>query len=1419
MSLEKSIVPNTVSPLYVDYINNGGFTEFERDFTTYIEKKGLGTLLNGKETCPTVPELTIENQALYYTIFNSQTNWVRRDNQLLGEIKFALGNDYNRIAIMDESETDQSACAAWKKVKAEYDKKDNGFLLTSLLLEFPGLKLEKDVTAFSNRIIRMSKQIETMGVKLPDMLLTAVFLNGLPRQYQEFSLDYKRKSALPVLSTIIGQFGNFEKELIRTNQLKPEIGKAFSAKTHGKHEKYCSVHKSDSHNEDQCYTLHPELKGKKRNDSKQDDKKTYKALEAKIEKLMEMQEKWSERANIARPQSSDEITLNHYTDFGSWPRANVAKAMVVKEQMNEVRLYVDSGASKHMVNDLQLLCDYQELKDPIGITVGNNETIPAIGYGKLQLYSGGRKITVGSVLYVPKISDNLLSVDGFLEQGLHAEFTKNNLDGKCLNLLNKENEVVLKGKAIHGMFQLVDTNVQREQSLVAQLTKDSEELGFRRHQQLGHMSGTYMDKAVGEIGGLDKPKISFSANSLIKNCDICNRGKAKQLKFEVSNPDHHPQKLGDILYSDLAGPFPAKTRQGYLYYILFLDGKSRYLTTYLLSNKSQAFAVYKEYTAWYFRQTGTNHKVFRTDNGGEFTSVEFERYLSEMGTKHETSIARTPQQGGNWERWNYTIGDKLRCLLIESGLPASFWGELVLTCTYLINRSPTAFLNGKTPYEELFGHKPQIDNLKVIGCTAYALNTDPKRKKLDERGLRCVLIGYLTHQKGWRLYHPDTKSFIHSRSVVFNEEEICYPKWTDIPDEVPAGILTTDKNAAQPIDFHCPSPPDCIIPIEEENYWTALDVPSAKEDEDADLYHDANIHPDVHVNSRLLNELTQTQGFNLHGPPAETKRVPVQRALMVQEDWPQNWHFVRALNARIQEIMVPKSQHEAHTSLERNHWLDAEAEEKRSLIENNVFGNWITLPPGKKAINTMFVYDVKRTTDGGIDRYKARLVAKGTAQKFGIDFNETFAPTAKLCSARIVLVHALQSSRHIRQLDVKTAFLYSDLEEELYVKLPAGFDGDQGNGLVKRCQKSLYGLKQSPRNWNKLLDTILKENGFKRSSADHSVYVKDYTCGETVILVVYVDDILISSRKDLYADEVSKLLKEKFKIKEIQSNRFVGIEYNYNRGALEIHQRAYIDEILEKFAEFVPDRLSPSPLSDSEKLSTEDCPRNSNDINSMKDKPYSSLLGSLMFLMLGSRPDLAHSMSVLARFMDSPGVKHWNGLRRVLGYVKKTRDLSLVYTKQGEPVFAYSDSDFAACTDTRRSISGYCFIWQNAAISWKSQKQSTVATSSCHAEYIALFEAAREAIWIQAFMKSIGILTTTTQILEDNNGALLSANNPVFHSRMKHIDVKYHALREWVENGIVKVIRCGTEKMVADSLTKAVPVPKSRFCASGFGLQ
>ncbi len=430
-------------------------------------------------------------------------------------------------------------------------------------------------------------------------------------------------------------------------------------------------------------------------------------------------------------------------------------------------------------------------------------------------------------------------------------------------------------------------------------------------------------------------------------------------------------------------------------------------------------------------------------------------------------------------------------------------------------------------------------------------------------------------------------------------------------------------------------------------------------------------------------------------------------------------------------------------------------------------------PQDRKTIGCRWVFKVKHKADGSVERFKARLVVKGYAQQYGIDYNDTFSPVARYSSIRCVIAIATQEDMELHQMDVDTAFLNGDIEEDIYMDQPTDYVESSGSNMVCKLQRSLYGLKQAPRVWNNVIDKFLKQSGYVQSQADVCIYVKDKG-GEKTIIALYVDDLLIACSNDDSLQQVKKELANRFNMKDLGPAKFIlGLEITRDRRnkTTYLSQEKYITDILNRF-NMKDAKPMDTPQAVGEVLSKDDPTTKSED---MKAVPYRNAVGSIMYAMIGTRPDIAVATSTVSRFLSEPGLTHWKAVKRILRYLKGTKDLSIVYTgslNKSITLEGYCDADWGGDKTNRHSITGFIFQICGGAVSWNSKKQPTIALSSTEAEYMNATQAAKETVWLRQLLKDMEYEQKAFTILhKDNQGCILLLKNPVYHARTKHIDI------------------------------------------------
>jgi hypothetical protein len=862
----------------------------------------------------------------------------------------------------------------------------------------------------------------------------------------------------------------------------------------------------------------------------------------------------------------------------------------------------------------------------------------------------------------------------------------------------------------------------------------------------------------------------------------------------------------------------------------FIDDASSHRAALRLKRKSDTFEGFKTYKSCAENQLDAKIKELQDDKGGEFMSNAFLKFTDECGIHRRHTTRNRPQQNGVAERANRTMGEDISTMLFEAQLPPSLWGEALNAQIHTWNLLPTSTLKGMTPHEAWFKRKPDVSHLRVWGCLAYVFIQKDKRKSLQPHMEKCVFMGYPSGYKGWLFYNPNTQKYIISERAEFDERifpGLAKYKATSPVDLTPPTSLplSTGTTSTSVLDLGGDS--------DEDDHTTATLPPVLPPVPELAPLAPPVDHPPPQLPA-ILPAIPPVPHIQ-QAPPRRTQRVSrppgewwkVKHLAEPEAEPPVIWSDDEEEDAGNDEHANSATDPEPRTFKQAMHghqsdrWREAATLEYNTLIEN---GTWeiVDLPYGEKAIGSGWVFKVKHNVDGSIERFKARLVAKGYSQRPGLDYNESFAPTFRPATLRIIMALAAVEDLELRSMDITSAFTNGDLDEEIYMKQPEGFHVGSPN-QVCRLRKSLYGLKQSARQWNKKLHSVLTELGFKRIESDRSVYI--YSNGEVRIIVpIYIDDITLASKSSTAIDKYVQLLSEHFKCRDLGPTRFllgVAVERDRPTRMIKLHQHQFILELLEKFG-MSDCKPVLTPLPPKLVLSHSMAPSTQEEQDLMSQIPYLSAVGSLQYLAMMTRPDIAHSVAYLARFNANPGLEHWKALKHLFRYVKGTIDHKLTY--QGdlatkELFITYSDASHGDCVDTGRSTAGYVTMIAGGAVGWYSKLQTIVALSSTEAEYMAAVEAGKEIAWMRNILSEFGYGVQEPSTLKmDNQSAITVSKNPEHHGRMKHLDLRLYWLRDKVEHGMLNPDFIPTGEMIADCLTKCVPAPKVRFCREQMGV-
>lgn len=1179
---------------------------------------------------------------------------------------------------------------------------------------------------------------------------------------------------------------------------------------------------------------------------------------------------------------------------------------------------LDSGATSHFVNDLELLTNVKDIA-PVRVSVANNQEVFARKSGtytiKVARADGSHgHIKLKNALYVPGFSVNLLSASKLVEAGIRVTLD----EPDALLTDKKTGEVLLKIPKRGMLFVHTREKVAmhtpradgRQSSYATVVTNGVAAKQSMWHQRLGHMGQGAMKmlfESQAADGLADLQKIRDDGCQ----CEACVLGKSHRKPFGRTS-SNQPTAIQECVVADIMGPINVKdeagrdmlTRSRYL--LTLIDVYSRRMWGYALENKSDAAAVIIDWHKAIVVESGKPLKEFHTDGGGEFMSSVLQRYWADVGTLATWTTRGTPQHNAIAERAYRTLCNSARAMLLHARLPAKFWIYAMMHAIWLRNRClTTATHDQKTPYEIWTGKRADLKHARVFGCKAYVnlMKDQLIGRKFEARAKMGIYVGYDYARLAHKVYIPDRKSVIFSRDVTFFENEFSGDVHSRDPKEefvLPCDVLgegelddeeedegdnprraaadahkpdytkhdaeeRKERGRGPHVDSDSEGPSDDDLGDEADNseHEPVVKVEDEEEEEKVEQMKPKARHmPPALANwqqQRTMEnkEKKATEASTIHKPVATTRRTtekhvvakapqghmperpkrdpkPFSRYGLVDSRDLEKKPRRETANAAMEYALAalnddPKSYEDAMSRPDADLWMAAMQEELTALAAN---GTWeltdVTLLPQTQRVNIVgskWVFTKKLKSDGSVERYKARMVAKGYDQRKGIDFNETFAPTLRSDTLNMMLALATILDYEIEHIDVSNAFLNGTLKETVLMQQPPGFENGGGN-MVCRLIKSLYGTKQAGNEWNgELNEFVTTKMGFTRCGSDSCLYVKMSKTGVPILAGVFVDDVIpvyVLQDKEEWMTLKAMFMK-KYKCRDLGEATWVTglkIERNRKERTMKISQPLFIAKMLEEFG--MRDCHATHTPAEQYTLSNADNASTIEEENEGDRGKYMAMVGSLLWVTK-TRPDIAHAVGVLTRFMQNPGPAHMTAAKRVMRYLKGTNNMGLNYsgydsegriTKEVQ-VSAYADASWAGDLDDRKSTTGFYVKINDCVISYASKKQKTQALSSAEAEYIAISATLQEIIWINQLLEEIKMTKTqtstlhfkktgTAQVLTDSQSAIAIAEADRFHARTKHIELRHHFVRDAIKNKTIKLEWVPTGEQVADVLTKSL---------------
>ena len=1074
---------------------------------------------------------------------------------------------------------------------------------------------EESMTDYVIRAETAAASLKTAGKEIDDTLLVAMVLKGLPSDYKTFATVISQKDTEV-------SFPDFKIQLKSYEETQNSLQSDTSDDVMKVKNKIIKCYKCNKpgHFKSQCKS---KISNNKRwcshcKSSTHDTNYCRKINSAQI------------TTDGSKPTVNDEHTFAfRVTDTPQNSIDFIAESFLV-----------DCGASIHIVSDsskfLRFDKNFDHKNHVIQLADGSQQSGIVIGKGDASVQFNDKNgathnVRLTNCLCIPSYKQNIFSVAAATASGASVQFSP---DSPELTI----GDTVFNIKNHGNLYYLIIVMNNK-------VVKHSAE---RWHNILGHCNMNDILKLEGVVDGMQiVNKTKFS-----NYCDTCSTGKMTQ--FRNRTPDERAKAILELMHCDVAGPIEPVARDGFRYALSFIDDFSGLNMTYLLKAKSDTFTATQKFIA----DCAPFGKIkrLRCDNGGEFTSNEFKNFLIKKEIKQEFSSPHSAHQNGTAERSWRTIFDMARCLLINSEVPKSLWTYAVKCAVYIRNRCFN-LRTGKTPFEVFTGKKPNLSNMHVFGskCHAYI----QIKKKLDPRSEKGTFIGYGTQSPAYLTYFSQQTEVRRVRLVKFSDD---------------VGDLHQNHTSINDERDICYQSPQQDLPTQTAREPNLTQISDGQPLQSGEI--DQAATPDTSDGAR-----NQQQVLNKSRYPNRTHKQPKYLDDYITGDDMSSTDISNVTNFSVDYIYrvsnIPKNYQDAIHSNEASKWLVAMNDEITSLKDNDTF-ELVPSAPDMKVLGGRWVYAVKYGPDNS-EHFKARYVAKGYDQVKDIDYQETFSPTARLASIRMLLQHAVQDDLIVHQLDVKTAYLNADIDRNVYIDQPEGYVITDFNNqpLICKLKKSLYGLKQSGRLWNNMLHKFLLSIDFKQSSAGTCVYTK-FNNGNKIIIIIWVDDIVVAASNIDVLNEIKTALCDKFKMKDLnQLSWFLGMEFKLENSCATMNQHKYLDKLLEKFnlkdchSKIIPCDMSINSIIAND--SQQPC----------DDKLYREIVGSLIYLMTGTRPDLSFVVTKLSQHMSKPTETLLGLAKGVLRYVKCTKEYDLKFCKCKVPLqlIGHCDSDWGASDD------------------------------------------------------------------------------------------------------------------------------------------
>ena len=1361
--------------------------QWSRKFLAIAHRRGFKEYLDGTKTITST----------------SSADEIQKNTQAYNEMLLAMSDDVS-FGLVDESTTtlcpDGDAKLAWTKLQSKFESQTSASRV-KLMNQFTNNKLRKlsqDPDVWISELELLRTRLQKMGSNIDESYVMIHIMNNLPSAYDNLidSLEDKLGASTDALTLeslreklsekyekikmrkrfkteesdsdddekalfaggkfkgrchYCGKFGHkaseCRKKKMDNGQETQNRGKRFTGK--------CNFCGKIGHREKDCWKKH----GKPGEKANNEDDNANNAVESE-----HIEEEEEETALLGlEAKTSQEKVEKQTSDYGlmmldvpqdPYDGLDVALGATGRKTETDEELWLgDTGASCHMTYSTQGMRNLKPMTS--SVIFGNGHKLQCTHIGEkhgLVVQNDGTKarIKMKNVKVVPDLFCNLFSISAALKEGCRLEGNATELTVSIGNRKYRFDNKIKSGKGF--VFGIrINSDGKSTSSVPVQTSHHIQII----HERLGHPGENITRSTAKNLG--------MKLHGTLKHCDGCVLGKMRQKNI----PKHKiPQAkaVGQRFFLDISS-IKYKSSGGAKYLALFMDDHSGFLNGVYLKRKSDLEEKGTEILHKIENDYNVKIERIRCDNAGENISFEKECARNKMKIKFEYTAAATPQQNGRIERKFATLYGRVRAMFISAGIEGRLrkllWAEAMNTAIDLDNIMTQS--DGKSAYQKFtrkMEHPRYAQKLRKFGEIGVIMNKRGHRSKMTNRGKKAMMVGY-HRQSGaevYRMYNFETEKITQTRDV----------RWTNEMYKQYQQKITNNDDS---------------------------DDESKSDNEDRLKSDD-----DVYSNKKVSAETSSKVERALR--KLDTFYNPTLGNFAMEDDF----CFVGGTDDNYENPETFAEAYHHPDEDEREKWREAINKEFSDMIKRKVWRhtNKNKVPKDRRIIGNKWVFKRKRN---GV--YRARLVGLGYAQIPGVDHKDNFSPVISEVAFRCVLALALVHGWTMEIVDVVTAFLYGELDETIYMTIPEGLDRHTDQVFKEDdcviLDKSIYGLVQAARQFHKkLLHVMTKEMNFEKCKADECLLYRKNEKG-TVIVCVYIDDTLCVGDTEA-VDAFKKELREHFDTKEEgQMTEYVGCKVRREQtNELIMYQDDLLMKIDKHFGKKIIDiRKSEIPAGTGDRVvrSKEGL------ITKEAQSKYRSGVGMLLFLVKYSRPDIANAVRELSKANDGATENHMKMLLRVIKYVLLTKNKVLRFkVKDRRPVIrGFSDSDWAGDKDDRRSITGYCVYFMDCLVAWKSRAQKNVTLSSSEAEYVAVSEICSEIKFIKMIMQFLKIeIEEPIKIYCDNVGAIFMSHNAKAGARTKHIDIKYHFIREQVENGMVEIVFVRSEENDADIFTKNV---------------